>query len=153
MNTPHTYNLLNTRLYTLLYTVLYCPLYSTPLYTKHYFDKLVQMQLYSYCLARFNQMSTWTPHTPILYWTLHCILYCTLYCTLYCRVHHCKLNVNETSYYKYNYVLIVLLVSFNPLSAWTPLIPILYWKLLFILFCTPYYSVHCTVHYCILNVT
>ena len=36
-----------------------------------------------HCLASYNPTSIWTPHIPLLYWTLNCTAQCTLLCTLY----------------------------------------------------------------------
>ena len=33
--------------------------------------------------ASYNPMSVWTPHMPIMYWTLNCTVHCTLYCIVY----------------------------------------------------------------------
>ena len=43
-------------------------------------------------LSSYNPMGVWTPHTPMLHWTLRCTVYCTLYCTLYCTI-----NCTQTS--------------------------------------------------------
>ena len=89
----HTFNVLQTKLYSLLYTVLYTLLY-TVLYYK------------LYCTINCTQTSKWlneptysqrntTLHASCklnitlyssMYWIIYCTLYCIIHCTLYCTL-------------------------------------------------------------------
>ena len=88
-------------------------------------------------------MSTWTPHIPILYWTLDCILYCTLYCTLHCTLHFYLLNCTSNTDVR--------------VAGWTNLflrnIPSLtFCKLYITLYCTMYWTFY-YILYCIMYCT